>query len=331
MTPEYLNDDGRTANCVFRIRYNISTADAKGFRHVDSKGAEAMLDSKFNDEKSPVKQDPYVQYGSDAAGVPRHLRLALNTDQYGRTFEDRSHMFLISRRPAGVSDIHRIINLNVRGKRGNIVQAYPAVEYDFVPNQLQVNVGDYIHYQWTGCDTNPNYAGEGTQGTDRSNIVQLTNSRDNIPMEFGKQTMFTDEKAFHVAHLNQYDGRVCQSTTDTNCCFTLEQLKALGNPNENVQNCAKLNDPNRAYFDGGVVQMKESGTYYYMSSRNNNFSNRSQKGTLTVGSLLPIWGIVVAVGAGATFIGGAIIAGGVYFAQTHPGSSIANIFANVRL
>jgi len=77
--------------------------------------------------------------------------------------------------------------------------------------------------------------------------------------------------------------------------------------------------------------MKSAGTYYYMSSRNNNFSNRSQKGTITVGSLLPIWGIVVAAVAGAAFIGGAVIAGGVYFAQTHPGSSIANVFANVRL
>jgi plastocyanin len=291
-----------------------------------------MLDASFNDEKSPVQQDPYVSYGSDRQGNARFLRLALNTDQYGRTFEDRSHMFVLSKRPNYVTDVSRIINLNVRGKRGNIVQAYPAVEYDFVPNQLQVNTGDYIHFQWTGCDTNPNYAGEGTQGTDRSNIVQLADSRDNIPVKFEDQTMFTTEKAFLMAHLNQYGGRVCQSTTDTNCCFTYDQLKAIGgNVNENVQNCAKLNDPNAAYFDGAVVQMKTPGTYYYMSSRNNNFSNRSQKGTITVGSLLPIWGIVVASAAGIAFIGGSIIAGGVYFAQTHPGSSVANVFANVRL
>jgi len=326
---DYINDDGTTANCVFRIRYNISTGDAKGFRHVDSNGAESMLDASFNDAKSPVHQDQYVQYGTDTDA--RNLRLALNTNQYGRTFQDRSFMFLLSRRPAGVSDIQRIINLNVRGKRGNIVQAYPAVEYDFVPNQLQINTGDFVHYQWTGCDTNPNYAGEGTQGTDRSNIVQLASSRENIPVTIDQQTMFTTEKALYLAHLNQYNGNVCASTTDTNCCFTLAQLQQLGNPNENPQNCAKLNDPSKAHFDGGIVQMKAAGTYYYMSTRNNNFSNRSQKGTVTVGTLLPTWGIVVAVAAAAAFIGGAIIAGGVYFAQTHPGSSVANLFANVRL
>ena len=53
-------------------------------------------------------------------------------------------------------------------------QVYPAVEYDFVPNRLEVNEGDCIHFQWTGSDANPRgNAGNGRRGTDRTNIVEL--------------------------------------------------------------------------------------------------------------------------------------------------------------
>lgn len=325
-----LNADKKTATCALRIRYNMSSTDYEPWNEVDHRND--MVNHLFNGkEKSPVTQDPYVGYGKDKDNYEWELRLAVNTQQFCRTFQDRSHAFTISQRPGSMSATQRIINLNVRGKRGNIVEVYPAVEYDFVPNQLILNAGDYVHFQWTGCDTNPNYAGEGAQRTDRSNIVQLFEGRDNYPRNFSDQMLFDDATAFRFAHLNQFEGKVCKTEGETDCCKTRAQLTAAGgNIDQNVQNCAKLNDPKAAYFNGGLIEMK-AGYYQYMSSRNNNFSNRSQKGYIDVRSLLPVWGLVLCAAGAAAFIGAAILAAGVYYAQTHPGAAGAALFANARV
>ena len=88
------------------------------------------MNSTFNGkQKSPVTQDPYTYFGQQ--GSKDFLSMAVNTNQYGRTFQDRSHVFSIKRRPNNVPNSATIINLNVEGKRGNIVQTYPAVEYHF--------------------------------------------------------------------------------------------------------------------------------------------------------------------------------------------------------
>lgn len=179
-------NNGQIAKCVLRLRYNISTDDYDP-RNTDSRHNAEPETGK----ESPVQQNPTVDIGADLQG----LRLAINTAQFGRTFQDRSHAFYIKPPPSGIRG-EDIINLNVRGKRGNIVQTFPAVEYDFVPNDVTIQPGKYLHFQWTGSNTHNNGnpagdgqagdAGEGTGGTDRSSVVCTAGSDLNFPIAIDK-------------------------------------------------------------------------------------------------------------------------------------------------
>merc|ERR1719359_784791 len=76
---------------------------------------------------------------------------------------------------------------------------------------------------------------------------------------------------------------------DTSDCLSEEELDAIKNKNQrenHPQNCAKLNMKVSPYTNmlGGPVALTKTGRFQYFSSRNNNFSNRDQTGTICVGT-----------------------------------------------
>jgi hypothetical protein len=271
-----------SSKCVLRIRYNISTDDYDPF----------YTDSEYDgDDFFP--ENPTVDIGANMIG----LKLAINTNQFGRTFQDRSHIFYIVDRPAGIDEDAEVWNLNVRGKRGNIVQTYPSVEYDFQPNRLHIPEGTFIHLQWTGSNTHNNGnpggdgqtgdAGEGTGGTDRNNFVQLDDISQNWPIpldvEQYEDNIFAGaEQCWYlngavIGQANPADRRWidCATTVATSGLYRDHVNDQYTNFNPTLDNAY-------ASLIGGVVFQPAAGTYNYMCTRNNNFSNRSQKGTLIV-------------------------------------------------
>ncbi|RNA39225.1 DD3-3-like [Brachionus plicatilis] len=272
----------KAQKCVFRIRYNISTDDY-----------EPTLDSKSNGIKSPIKTNPQVNMGESSNQV---LKLAVNTAQYGRVFQDRSHSFILLPRPAQISGA-KIYNLNVRGKRGNIVQVYPGVEYDFVPNDLSVKTNELVHVQWTGSNTHNNAQpagdgqagadGQGQEGTDRNNFVQIFSLNDNYPVPIEKADIWKDVEA--VDFLDE-SVKIKSSEGEDLALYLASSgyYKCLKKENceEDYSKKRKLDENlnnGPASCPGVLIKFKKANkVYYYMSTRNNNFSNRSQKGTIRV-------------------------------------------------
>ena len=123
-TLPHFHFDQSDKECILRVRYNISSDDYPEI--FDSKGISAYHSNEHLDD------DPEIEIRENV-----ELALATSTEQIGRTFQDRTHIFKISSRPKEIEDC-KIHNLNVRGRRGNIVQTFPAVEYDFVPNELNI-------------------------------------------------------------------------------------------------------------------------------------------------------------------------------------------------
>jgi len=317
-----------------RIRYNMTTMDYSPYETT----AECN-NNKNNRVQSPVTQNPTVDVGVEMQG----LRLALNTAQTGRTFQDRSHAMRLIRRPtagtqsgsananvnqnfaanalgtnagnaqanAGTAEMTpKIYNLNVQGKRGNIVQTFPAVEYDFWPKTLNVNVGDCIAMQWTGSNTHNNGnpagdgqagdAGEGRGGSDRSNIMQILNKNSTYPLPLDKNVLpdfFENSKCYQTYTGNgmssgsttndaeaNLDAKDCQAYFMTAGFYPgmgdVGSIEGLDGNNADELDVLLNNTP--ASMRGITVCPETPGEYVFTCTRNNNFSNRDQKLVITV-------------------------------------------------
>jgi len=231
----------------------------------------------FGDELIPKSQ-------TSTPGSPAMIRLqlAINTDQFGRTFEDRSHRFAIRARPESLSGV-RIHNLQVKGKRGNIVQTFPAHEYDFWPKRLKVQNGEYIHFQWTGSNNNgDNNAGRGKAGTDRHNVLLLRGPTYQY-LANAQALGDTRNSVPTIGALGStYPTRI-DAANNTFLGFGYQDLKSLA-VFSNTQFGGDLDQGDDAgtYFDLGPRPVTMNGIFHYACSRNNDFSNRDQKATIIV-------------------------------------------------
>jgi len=263
------------AKCIWRLRYNISTDDYDPW----------TTNATHNDI---LENNPTVDVGARSL---QGLKLAINTAQFGRTFQDRSHTFYVVERPTAFQN-KEIINLNVRGKRCNIVQCYPAVEYDFVPNNLRITQDTLVHVQWTGSNThnNGNNAGDGQAGddgqgqggTDRNNMVSTMGEGENYPIpldieEFDSYNLWKQSTCYTL------DG---QEITNWYDCAVIMATSGYGrSTNDDFTDFStQMNNAPASLIGGIIFQVNTDGTYSYISSRNNDFSNRSQKGVIHVDS-----------------------------------------------
>lgn len=303
--PNFIHD-----SCVLRLRYNISTTDLPHLRP-NNLSTDANLDLEnpltgryhpgmsFGFNKTEIDENgyylknnpqvaPFIGYTSsngeafiDTDGNPLKFQLAVNTAQFGRTFQDRSHRFSIKARPPSIPAGSTLHNLNVRGKRGNIVQTYPGTEYSFSPEELVMAKGDYVHIQWVGSNTNPNNnAGQGRQGSDRHNMATLAGA---VYKEDGQPDAVNVDPAKNIygqlgrsypAHLEAspflgFPNRVRQ------------KLAILKGVNTNGGELSELDDSS-TFANFPPMEITKTGFFNYLCTRNNNFSNRSQKGKITV-------------------------------------------------
>jgi hypothetical protein len=111
-----------------------------------------------------------------------------------------------------------------------------------------------------GSDANqPGNAGEGRSMTDRTNLVVISSLSANTPVSATMQGLFIgDDGSPDVGLASRF------AFLDQKQCKLYPQ--DTGNDQQAADNCALLNSA-PAYFNGGLIKMRRSGSHYVASTR----------------------------------------------------------------
>jgi len=94
------------------------------------------------------------------------------------------------------------------------------------------------------------------------------------------------ELMVRLSYLNQQEDLGALVMRQGRQCLTETELDEINNvqiEENHPLNCAKMNAKPFPYFDAGLMMLRNTGFFSFFSSRNNNFSNRDQKGVLCIG------------------------------------------------
>lgn len=304
--------------CVMRVRHFLESKKRKRQQQVNAENQCISVDdkklflSRFNNGINKLASD----------GPTSDRNLQKMKKFYPKTvFQDRSHIFKLNPRPENMEEVD-IQTISVRGKRCNIVQCFPAVEYDFVPEEIDIPNGRAVQFVWTGSNHHDNQNSQGNDGqagaegngqanTDRNNVMQIYAADDsrnqekgqksNFPVPFENETLFGQaEKLIWMPEgfyprnqkfdgsqnlenneANQLKNWLGHATSGTYWCHD-NSCRTSASEGE-LKNVLQLDNmyPN---FVGSVFVPRSDSTFTYVSTRNSDFSNRSQKGIIRTGN-----------------------------------------------